>query len=47
MKLIKNIFFSTLIITAGIGLTGCDIGVLELDIGMGFEAGEYEMTSGG
>jgi len=47
MKLFKNIIFSTLIIAAGIGLTGCDIGVLSLDIGMGFEAGDYEMTSGG
>ena len=46
MNLIKKIIFSSLIIAGGIGLTGCDIGVLGLEIGMGFEAGDYEMTSG-
>ena len=41
MNTIKKILLSTLIIAGGVGLTGCQMGVLELDIGMGFEEGAY------
>jgi len=39
----KLLLISTLIIGA-FALAGCDIGVLSLDIGMGFEEGSYVIT---
>jgi hypothetical protein len=41
MKLIKT----TLLLAAlSLTLTGCQLGVLSLDIGMGFEAGSYVIS---
>ncbi len=41
MKLIKSIL---LLAVLSLTLTGCQLGVLSLDIGTGFEAGSYVIS---
>ena len=44
MKSLKKIILMSVIITGTVGLSGCQLGVLSLDIGMGFEEGAYVIS---
>jgi len=40
----KKLMITTALILSAIALTGCDIGVLSLDIGAGFEPGAFVVS---
>ena len=44
MKSLKKIILSSVFIATIVTLSGCQIGVLSLDIGMGFEEGAYVIS---
>ncbi len=44
MKAMKKFFLSALLIAGVAGLSGCQLGVLSLDIGIGFESGAYVIS---
>ncbi|HEY9134832.1 MAG TPA: hypothetical protein VIM85_03445 [Pseudomonadales bacterium] len=44
MNAIKKIILAVFITTGVISLSGCQLGVLELDIGIGFEEGAYVIS---
>ena len=44
MKSFKKLILMSVIVASTAGLSGCQIGVLSLDIGMGFEEGAYVIS---
>ena len=46
MKAMKKFALATLVILGTGSLSACQLGVLELDIGMGFEPGAYVVAGG-
>lgn len=44
MSTIKKLILTSFIIAGTAGLSGCQLGVLSLDIGVGFESGAYVIS---
>lgn len=44
MNTMKKIILSAFVIAGVASLSGCQLGVLELDIGIGFEEGAYVIS---